>query len=78
MFLRVVKNSDQVTSAPKFKYYLERHIELDGDEHGPMALKLMEEACNNDDKKWEEATSVALRAIEARINLWSMIERRMN
>jgi hypothetical protein len=74
MFLQVLSSSDELNSAPKFKYYLERHIELDGDEHGPMALKLMELACGNDSAKWEEAALTAQQAIKTRIQLWSTIQ----
>jgi hypothetical protein len=78
MFLHVLKNSDELQHAPKFKYYLERHVELDGDEHGPMARKLMEVACGQDRTKWQEAAECARHAIDVRINLWSMIESRIS
>ncbi|MCF8464179.1 MAG: DUF3050 domain-containing protein [Flavobacteriales bacterium] len=78
MFLQVLKNSDELRNAPKFRYYLERHIELDGDEHGPMALKLMEVACGQDKTKWLEAAECARRAIDVRVNLWSMIDRKLS
>jgi hypothetical protein len=78
MFLQVLNNSDELSKAPKFRYYLERHIELDGDEHGPMALKLMEVACGQDRTKWQEAAECANSAIQVRINLWSMIKKRIS
>ena len=77
MFLQVLNNSDELQNAPKFRYYLERHIDLDGDEHGPMALKLMEIVCGLDKDKWLEAAEYAKRAIQLRINLWTLIDRKI-
>ena len=63
--------------AKKFYYYLERHIELDGDEHGPMAQKLVENLCGQDPLAYVEAEQVALAAMNARIEFWNKLERKL-
>lgn len=53
-----------------FHYYLDRHIELDGDHHGPMSLRMLDLLCEGNEAKIAEAEEAALNAIRARIKFW--------
>jgi hypothetical protein len=67
-FLREMRITE--TQAPTFSYYLERHIEIDQDFHGPLALRLLEKLCGDDPEKIEEAETAAEESICARIRFW--------
>jgi hypothetical protein len=56
-----------------FKYYLERHIGLDGEEHGPMANRLLLSLCGSDDSHWKIAEQAAVDSLVARRRLWDGI-----
>ena len=56
-----------------FKYYLERHIELDGDEHGPLALQMIAALVEDDPEKLAQAQTAAEAAIQARRALWDSL-----
>jgi Protein of unknown function (DUF3050) len=55
---------------PHFAFYLERHIELDGDSHGPWAREMLMALAGQDEDKWLEATRAAQQALTSRIRLW--------
>ncbi len=59
--------------APIFKYYLNRHIALDHEEHGPLALRLLDAMCQGDPVRLEEADNTAVEAICMREVLWDGI-----
>jgi hypothetical protein len=57
----------------KFVWYLERHIEVDGEDHGPLSLRMVSDLCGNDTSLWQDAGAAAEAAIEARLELWDGI-----
>ena len=67
MFIEIVKklSNEKEIKADLLIYYLDRHIELDADEHGPMALKMIQNLCGNDPVKWKEATTVSYTHLRA-------------
>ena len=80
MFMEMVRGLDksfpgQLTT---FRYYLERHIEVDGDHHSILAMEMVSELCGEDAVKWEEATAVAIRGLEQRLLLWDAVLERLS
>ena len=56
-----------------FNYYLLRHVELDSDEHGPMAARLISSLCGSDQSRWQAAEQAAVAALQSRLVLWDGI-----
>ena len=54
-----------------FIYYIDRHIELDGDSHGPKGKELLDDLLMNAPHKARRAMFTAGNCIEARIALWN-------
>lgn len=73
MFTAIVNEYNTENNLDKFVYYLERHIELDGGEHGPLALELISNLCGDDDNKWKEVEETAVACLVARKKLWDSI-----
>jgi len=80
MFTEILRNFEAnfpETDLSKLIYYFERHIELDADEHGPMAMKMIIELCENNETKWKEVEEISKLALEKRIGLWDAIEEKI-
>lgn len=75
MFLALVKDLDQKFPGKldTFIYYLERHIEVDGDHHSQLAMQMVSELCGTDKHKWDEAAEYARQSLYWRHELWSGI-----
>jgi hypothetical protein len=75
MFISMVKEISQQLpgKVDTLLYYLERHIEVDGEHHSLLAYQMTAELCGNDDSKWLEATEAVKEALQERIYLWDDI-----
>jgi hypothetical protein len=72
MFRSLVRqlNQEMCGELDKFVWYLEWHIEVDGDDHGPPSLKMVADLCGANPALWEEASQAAEEALRARFRLW--------
>jgi hypothetical protein len=56
-----------------FRYYLERHVEIDGGHHGTLAMKMVSTLCGDDEAKWKEATAAVEECLRKRMELWDAV-----
>ncbi len=72
MFISII--NDTHTNFPDslsiFKYYLERHIEVDGDHHSHLALQMTSNLCGTNEQFWLEAQQTTIQSLQKRITLW--------
>jgi hypothetical protein len=74
MFEQVVKvNADAGGQLDTFVDYLARHIEVDGEQHTPMAMQMLADLCGDSSEKWAEAAETVNAALDARVRLWDGI-----
>lgn len=76
MFTAILKEMQQnfpAVELGKLIYYFDRHISLDEDEHGPMALQMVSELCGTNEQLWKEAATAANEALQVRIALWNSV-----
>lgn len=75
MFTQILNevHSNHPDKVSIFKYYIERHIEVDGGHHSHLALEMVKELCGEDQSKWEAATNASIKALETRSLLWDAI-----
>jgi|SRR5581483_576969 len=58
------------SQAPTFVYYLKRHIEIDGGEHGPAAEAILSSTISNNAERSQLAMIAAHQSVVARIKFW--------
>ncbi|GLW68283.1 hypothetical protein Kpho02_05820 [Kitasatospora phosalacinea] len=73
MFEQVVRIDDADGRLGVFKDYLARHIEVDGEQHTPMAMQMLIDLCGDDAERWEECGATVRTALRARVALWDAI-----
>jgi hypothetical protein len=73
MFGQVVGVNDSVGGLDTFVDYLARHIQVDSEEHTPMAMQMLADLCGDDDAKWAECAETVNLALAARARLWDGI-----
>jgi hypothetical protein len=73
MFTQVVAINERSKKLGTFVDYLERHIEVDGEQHTPMAMQMVTDLCGDDDAKWQQAADTVNTALAARAQLWDDI-----
>jgi hypothetical protein len=59
--------------APTFRYYLQRHIDVDSEDHGPAAERLLARLVGDDAHKQRQVLQAALAAIASRERLWNRV-----
>jgi len=72
MFMSIIEDvhNDVPEQISTFKYYLERHIEVDGDHHSHLAMQMTALLCGEDELLWQEAEAAVIQALQMRIQLW--------
>ena len=62
---------------PNLKYYLARHIEIDGGEHSHQAQDCLQSLCAHDEVKWNEARAAGVQSLKLRSALWDEVEKNL-
>jgi hypothetical protein len=73
MFEQVVDVNERLGSLDTFVNYLARHIEVDGEQHTPMAMQMLADLCGDDEAKWAECAETVNLVLAARARLWDGI-----
>ncbi len=74
MFDQVVEvNADLGNQLSTFVDYLRRHIQVDAEEHTPMAMQMLADLCGDDPARWRECEETVNAALAARCRLWDGI-----
>jgi hypothetical protein len=73
MFDQVAALNAEFPALSTFVDYLRRHIQVDAEEHTPMAMQMLADLCGDDDAKWAQCEDTINVALAARTKLWDGI-----
>lgn len=73
MFSKFVRNLPEAQEYENLRLYLDRHIQLDHDTHGPAMEKLLDNLTKGDEFKINKVIESGIIAINHRIKLWDGI-----
>ena len=74
MFDQVAALNAELGRLSTFVDYLRRHIQVDSEEHTPMAMQMLADLCRDDTGKWAACEETVNSALAARVRLWDGIE----
>ena len=80
MFLEIIREISATTidgDVSQLRYYLERHVEIDGEKHGPLALRMLSNLCGDSPEKWLDATGTSVVALQSRKRLWDSVAEKL-
>jgi hypothetical protein len=73
MFQQVVDVNENQGRLDLFVDYLRRHIQVDDEEHTPMAMQMLADLCGDDEEKWQDCVGAVISTLTARVRLWDGI-----
>ena len=73
MFDQVAALNAEHGALSTFVDYLRRHIQVDAEEHTPMAMQMLADLCGDDAGKWAQCEETINLALAARTRLWDGI-----
>jgi DUF3050 family protein len=73
MFDQVAALNAEFGALTTFVDYLRRHIQVDSEEHTPMAMQMLADLCGTDKRKWAACEETVNLALAARMRLWDGI-----
>jgi len=71
MFRYILPAINESSTSKYLITYLKRHIDIDGDRHGPLSMKLLNVSCNKE--QLNLAYTAAIKSLELRLLVWDRI-----
>ena len=73
MFAQVIAVKEKGSELGTFLDYLVRHVQVDAEEHSPMAMQMLADLCGDDETRWEQCAQTVNLALDARYRFWTGI-----